>query len=68
MATLMLSSKKVFEHWNDKVAEGMKNECIADIQRSWNEYIDKINTRMNIYMRAEREIDDAIDHYERNRR
>lgn len=68
MATLMLSSKKVFEHWNDKVAEGMKNECIADIQRSWNEYIDKINTRMNIYMRAEREIDDAIDHYERKRR
>ena len=65
IVTLMMSSQKVFEHWNDKVADGMKNNCIASVQRNWKAYIDEMNTRMNIYMRAEKEIEDAIADYER---
>ena len=65
IVTLMMSSKKIFEHWNDKVADGMKNNCIASIQCNWKAYIDEMNTRMNIYMRAEKEIEDAIADYER---
>ena len=65
MATLMMSSKKVFEYWNDSEADGMKNNCIASIQRNWKAYMDEMNTRMNIYMRAEKQIDDAMADYER---
>ena len=61
----MMSSKKVFEYWNDSVADGMKNNCIASIQRNWKAYMDEMNTRMNIYMRAEKQIDDAMADYER---
>lgn len=68
MATLMMSSKKVFEHWNDKVADDLKNNCIANIQREWKAYIDEVNTRMNIYMRAEKKIDDVMADYERRTR
>lgn len=68
MATLLMSSQKVFEHWNDKVSEDMKNNCIANIQRDWNAYIAEINTRMNAFMRAERKIDEAMAEYERRTR
>lgn len=65
MTTLILSSQKVFEHWKDKVADDMKNNCITQIQRDWKAYIDEMNTRMNIYMRAELQIDNAMAKYER---
>lgn len=63
MATLMLSSQRVFEHWNDNVAEDMKNNCIASIQREWNSYINEMNTRMNIFMKAELKIEQAMSDY-----
>ncbi|GEM_PF-4669637 len=57
MATLMMSSQKVFELWNDKVAYDMKNHCIDIIQKRWNDHLNEMNTSMNLYMRAERDVD-----------
>ena len=65
MATLILSSRKIFEHWNDNVAEKMKSGCIEAIQRDWNSYMTEMNNCMNLYMRAEREIEEAMNEYER---
>ena len=65
MSTFMMSTKKVFEAWNDKVAEGFRNHCVNQIQSDWNAYLQEMNTRMNIFMRAERTIDDEITKYER---
>lgn len=64
MATLILGSRKIFEHWNDNVAEKMKSGCIENIQRDWNAYMTEMNNRMNLYMRAEREIEEAMNEYE----
>lgn len=61
MATLKMSSEKVFELWNDKVAESMNNNCISKIQSSWNIYLGEMNTRMNIYMRAEKDFDNLLN-------
>lgn len=63
MATLMLSSRKLFEHWNDNVADTMKRYCIEEIQRDWNAYLDGMNTRMNIFMMAERKIEEEMSNY-----
>ena len=65
VATLLLSSQNVFEHWNDKVSENLKNSCIASVQRNWEAYLNEVNTRMRIYMRAEQRINEAIADYER---
>ena len=65
MSTFMMATKIVFEAWNDKVAEGFKNHCVNHIQSDWNAYLQEMNTRMNIFMRAERTIDDEITKYER---
>lgn len=65
MSTFMMATKKVFEAWNDKVAEGFKSHCVDQIQRDWNAYLQEMNTRMNIFMKAEREIDEEIAKYER---
>lgn len=61
MATLKMSSQKVFELWNDSVAEGMQSKCINVIQARWNAYLNEMNTRMNIYMRAERDVDSGMN-------
>ena len=65
MATLMMSSKKVFEHWNDDVAEMMNDNCIAKIQQAWKTYVDQVNTRMNIYMMAEKKVNETLADLER---
>ena len=65
MSTFIMATKKVFEAWNDKVAEGFKNHCTDQIQNDWNAYLQEMNTRMNIFMRAERAIDDEMAKYER---
>lgn len=54
MSTFMMATKKVFEAWNDKVVEGFKNHCVDQIQRDWNAYLQEMNIRMNIFMRAEK--------------
>ncbi len=43
----------------------MKLGCIENIQRDWNSYMTEMNNCMNLYMRAEREIEKAINEYER---
>ena len=68
MATLILGSQNLFEHWNDQVAEQMKTGCIEKIQKEWNAYMDQINTDMRIFMRAERQIEEAMEDYERKYR
>lgn len=65
MATLILGSRKIFERWDDDVAERMKSGCIESVQRDWNAYMKEMNDCMNLYMRAEREIDEAISEYEK---
>lgn len=65
MSTFIMATKKVFAAWNDKVAEGFKNHCTDQIQNDWNAYLQEMNTRMNIFMRAERTIDDEMAKYER---
>ena len=65
MSTFMMATKKVFEAWNDIVAEGFRNHSVNQIQSDWNAYLQEMNTRMNIFMRAERTIDDEITKYER---
>ena len=65
MSTFIMTTKQVFEVWNDKVAEGFKNHCVDQIQRDWNAYLQEMNLRMNIFMKAEKTIDDEMAKYER---
>lgn len=50
---------------NDTVSEGFKNHCVEQIKNDWNTYLQEMNTRMNLYMRAEKTIDEEIAKYER---
>ena len=56
VATLRMSSEKVFELWNDSVSERMKNHCLDMFHSRWNSYMSQMNTRLNQYMIAEREV------------
>lgn len=65
LSTFLMATQKVFGAWNDKVAEGFKNNCVERIKSDWNAYLQEMNTRINIFMRAEKTIDDEIAKYER---
>ena len=65
MSTFMMATQKVFETWNDLVAEGFKNHLVDKIKSDWNTYLQEMNTRMNIFMKAEKTIDDEMARYER---
>lgn len=65
MSTFVMSTKKVFEVWNDKVAEGFKNHIVDQVKNDWNAYLQEMNTRMNIFMKAEKIIDDEMAKYEK---
>jgi predicted DNA-binding transcriptional regulator len=65
MSTFLLASKQLFELWNDKVSEGFKNNCVEQMQRDWNSYLEAMNTRMNLFVRAERTINEEMEKYER---
>ena len=65
MSTFLLASKQLFELWNDKVSEGFNNNCVEQMQRDWNSYLEAMNTRMNLFVRAERTINEEIEKYER---
>lgn len=65
MSTFVMSTKKVFEVWNDKVAEGFKNHVVDQVKNDWNAYLQEMNTRMNIFMKAEKTIDDEMAKYEK---
>lgn len=60
MATLTMSSQKVFELWNDKVSADLKTNCIEKLQDQWNRCLEQLNHEMNCYMRSEKEIDDTL--------
>lgn len=65
MSTFLMASQQVFQTWNDTVSEGFKNNCVEQIQRDWNTYLQEMNLRMNLFMRAEKAIDEEMDKYER---
>ena len=60
MSRLLMQSKNVFETWKDTNAETMNNECISSIKQSYNSFANEMNTRMQIYMRAQKQIEDAM--------
>ena len=64
MSTFLMASQQVFQTWNDTVSEGFKNNCVEQIQRDWNAYLQEMNLRMNLFMRAEKAIDEEIAKYE----
>lgn len=61
MATLKMSSEKIFELWQDDVAASLKDKCVGTIQTRWNEYMNEMNTYTRNYMHAEKEIDKLMD-------
>ena len=65
MSTFLMASQQVFQTWNDTVSEGFKNNCVEQIQRDWNAYLQEMNNRMNFFMRAEKTIDEEMAKYER---
>ena len=60
MSRLIMQTRNIFETWNDKNAETMNNECIGSIKQSYNSFANEMNTRMQIYMRAQKQIEDAM--------
>ena len=65
MSTFLMASQQVFHTWNDTVSAGFKNNCVEQIQRDWNTYLQEMNLRMNLFMRAEKAIDEEMAKYER---
>ena len=60
MSRLIMQSQNIFETWKDKNAETMNNDCIGQIKQSYNSFANEMNTRMQIYMRAQKQIEDAM--------
>ena len=65
MSTFLMASQQVFQVWNDAVSESFRNNCIELIKNDWNAYLQEMNLRMNLFMRAEKAIDEEIAKYER---
>lgn len=65
MSTFLLASNQLFELWNDTVSDGLKNNCVERIKQDWNTYLNEINLRMNIFMRAEKSIDGFFENFKR---
>ena len=60
MSRLLMQSKGIFETWKDSNAEKMNNEGIGSIKKSYNSFASEMNTRMQIYMRAQKQVEDAM--------
>lgn len=60
MSRLIMQSQNIFAAWKDKNAETMNNDCIGSIKQSYNSFANEMNTRMQIYMRAQKQIEDAM--------
>lgn len=60
MSRLIMQSRNIFDTWKDSNAETMNNDCIGSIKRSYNSFANEMNTRMQIYMRAQKQIEDAM--------
>lgn len=60
MSRLIMQSRNIFDTWKDSNAETMNNACIGSIKRSYNSFASEMNTRMQIYMRAQKQIEEAM--------
>jgi len=60
MSRLIMQTRNIFETWKDKNAETMNNDCIGQIKQSYNSFANEMNTRMQIYMRAQKQIEEAM--------
>lgn len=65
MSRLVMQSQNVFEMWKDVNAETMNKDCVEVIKRSYNTFANEMNTRMQIYMRAQKQIEDAMQELSR---
>ena len=64
MSTFLMATQKVFDVWNDSVSENFNQQCIEQLKRDWNHYMEQMNVRMSLFMRAERTIDDEMSKYQ----
>ncbi len=60
MSRLIMQSNNIFETWSDNNADIMKSQCIGGIKQSYNNYANDMNVRMRLYMRAQKEVEDAM--------
>ena len=60
MSRLIMQSNNIFETWSDNNADIMKAQCIGGIKQSYNNYANDMNVRMRLYMRAQKEVEDAM--------
>lgn len=60
MADFIMSSRNVFENWNDSASHAFSSECVDRIQNDYKSYIDQMNTNMRIYMVAEKRINENM--------
>lgn len=60
MSRLIMQSNNIFETWKDNNADTIKTHCIGGIKQSYNNYANEMNVRMCIYMRAQKQIEDAM--------
>ena len=63
-STFLMATQKVFDVWNDSVSEAFNQQCIEQLKRDWNHYIEQMNVRMNYFMRAEKAIDYEMSKYQ----
>lgn len=61
MATMIMSSQRVFEEWRDNTAMHMKTDCVEQLQDVHKSFNDQMNTWMRIYMHAEQVIKEQMD-------
>lgn len=60
MADFIMSSRNVFENWNDSASHKFGSECVGRMQNDYKLYINQMNTNMRIYMRAEKRINEDM--------
>jgi len=61
MSRLIMQSQNIFEVWKDSNAETLNNGCINPLKQSFNSYANEINTRMQIYMRAQKQVEESLN-------
>ena len=60
ISRLIMQTQNLFETWKDTNAETMNRDCIGSIKQSYKRFANEMNTRMQIYMRAQKKIEDAM--------
>lgn len=60
MSRLIMQSKNIFEVWKDSNAETLNDGCINPLKQSYNSYANEMNTRMQIYMRAQKQVEENL--------